>query len=703
MTFKELNLKHCYDSDEDDILDEFYIPVLEKSKKYLRLAGYFRSSSLAVSARGILGLLKNNGKMLLIAGAVLSEQDVKAIKEGLENSNSIIEKSMIKELNEIKDEFIRDHVKALSWMVANQKLEIKIAIVTDDSGNPIDSETVHQRGIFHQKIGVFEDSEGQKISFSGSVNESATAWKNNIEDFNVFREWIDAEKPYLEADIKRFNKFWLGETKRTKIIDVPTAIREKFIKLAPSNIKSLNLNKWNKRDKNPKKKILLRPYQNDAIRNWLNNNKQGIFEMATGTGKTFTALGCINEITKQDNKIIVIISCPYQHLIQQWKNEIEKFGIHINIIIADSSNRRWKNDLSDTLIDISLGYKEKIIILTTHSTLRSNDFIDIIEQNKNIDICLVGDEVHGLGADMSQKGLADYYNMRLGLSATPKRWFDDIGTEKIFKYFGESVYVFDLWKAINTVNPFTGTTFLTPYRYIPKFISLDSEELIDYQIKTKSIIKMYEKAKKDIEKEEILQRLLFQRANIIKNAKQKYQVLEDFLNEQGQNVEHTIIYCSPQQIDNVMDILDNHRIITHKFTMEEGTKAIEKYYGLTEREFILKNFAEGKYKTLVAMKCLDEGVDVPPARKAILLASSGNPREYIQRIGRVIRRYPKKEEALIYDLIVVPSFKTLSTALRLIEWEIFKKEINRYEELAKNALNNAEALKLIYEIKNTIR
>jgi primosomal protein N' len=370
MTLTELNLKHCYDSDEDDILNDFYIPVLEQSIIYYRLAGFFRSSSLAVAARGVQGLLKNEGKMKLIAGAVLSKEDVDAIKEGTDNPEDVIERTMIKDLNDIRDEFIKDHIKALSWMIANKKLDIKIALVIDQNGNFLEKDNIEQNGIFHQKIGIFEDTENNTLSFSGSANESASAWKNNIEDFNVFRGWMEAEKPYLEADLKRFHKFWNGEATRTKIIDVPTAIREKLISLCPSKISDFDLDKWNQKKEILKKKVELRPYQNKAVSNWLAHNKKGIFEMATGTGKTFTALACVNEVIKNYKKSMIIISCPYQHLIQQWNREIEKFCISADIIIADSSNLSWKHELTDTLIDLSLGYKQRIFMC---DRLRTSD------------------------------------------------------------------------------------------------------------------------------------------------------------------------------------------------------------------------------------------------------------------------------------------------------------------------------------------
>jgi superfamily II DNA or RNA helicase len=264
------------------------------------------------------------------------------------------------------------------------------------------------------------------------------------------------------------------------------------------------------------------------------------------------------------------------------------------------------------------------------------------------------------------------------------------------------VYEFKLKDAINTINSYTGETYLTPYRYIPKFISLNTEEIEEYISKTRAIVMKFNKIKNDEDKDVFLESLLFRRADIIKNAENKYKALEELLDVISSTIRWTIIYCNPQQIDVVMKIINKRGIISHRFTMEEGTVPDKKYGNISEREFLLQKFAENKYQVLIAMKCLDEGVDIPPARKAILMASSGNPREYIQRIGRVIRRYPGKEEAIIYDIIVVPSFNKLVPEFRAIEWNIFKKEIERYEYIAMNSINNAEALELIYNIKDTI-
>ena len=705
MNLKELNIKRSYDSDVDDILTDFYIPTLAAAVSYDRLAGFFSSSSLAIAARGILGLCENNGHMRIIVSPKLNEDDLQAIMDSAVDYEELIGKSLLRELDDIKDDFIRDHVFALSWMLANNKLEIKVAVSYDDTDRPLLSEQVQRDGIFHQKVGILRDSDGNMITFSGSVNETAMGWLGNIEEFKVFRSWESVEVDYLNADLAKFSRYWDSNCKRLKVIPVPAAVKNKLIEIAPEEIGNLKLRRWYAKDRE-KKKIELFDYQLYAIETWLKNNEKGIFEMATGTGKTFTALGCLREIYLKYKKTLVVITCPYQHLAQQWKREVEKFDIKSDALInADGVNPYWKDSLTNANIKLSLGYKKRVMVLTTHRTFSSTIFKNIIQNKKEKEdykILLIADEVHGLGATKAMKGLMPEYEARLGLSATPRRWYDSVGTDVVYEYFGGVLYEFSLDKAINSINPATGKTYLTPFRYIPLFTQLTEDELEEYNKLSRSLSLTYSKAKGDSEKLKYLELLIFKRADIIKNAENKMAVLGNIVDELEGSLNGTLIYCSPKQIDRIMGRLSSRQLQVHRFTMNESAKPDARYGGISERDYLLKMFGENKYKILVAMKCLDEGIDVPAARNTILMASSGNPREYIQRIGRVIRRYPGKTEARIYDIIIVPILSRLTEELRNIELKIFRKEIERYEEISKSSINAAEALSAIQQIRDSL-
>lgn len=691
MNLKDLELKKAYDSDVDDILNDFYIPALSQSVVYKRLAGFFSSSALAVAARGITKLISNGGHMKLITSAKLRRQDIEIIKEAYETPEKIIEKMMLEDLDNLEDKFVEDHVQALGWMIANKKLEIKVAIVYGEDELPLDENSIEKEGIFHQKVGILEDEEGNMISFSGSDNESASGWESHIEEFKVFRSWGDVEKEYLDADLKKFEKFWDGHPKRTKVIDVPTAVKEKLIEKAPENIEILNLEKWQKRKPEPRKKIItLWKHQEDAIDKWLNNGKTGIFEMATGSGKTFAALGCLKKMSESEKKLIVIVTSPTKHLLKQWENEIRKFDIHWRIIIADSSNPGWKNKLVDYLRDIENDISEKIIILTTPNTFSSNEFTEMINETST-KVFLIGDEVHTLGAPERQKGLLDRYEFRLGLSATPKRYFDEPGSKKLFEYFGDVVSVFSIKDAIATVNPKTGETYLAQYEYEPYFVEMTDEEFHRYQSETKKIARQYYASKSNQERKELFNLLCIKRQENVKNAQNKYVVFEKILDTIGGGVKHCFVYCSPKQIKRVQRILNDRDILQHKFTAVEN---------VAQREILLRKFAEGDYQVLVAMKCLDEGVDVPPARTGILLSSSGNPREYIQRRGRLLRRFPGKDKATLYDIIVLPSSqRSFDPDFFELERKILTKELKRYEEFAYDANNTPECLEQVKKVR----
>ncbi|MEM2942811.1 MAG: DEAD/DEAH box helicase family protein [Candidatus Bathyarchaeia archaeon] len=705
MDLRTLGLKKAYSSDFDDILHDFYVPALKQSCEYQRLAGFFSSTSLAVAARGIFGLIRNGGIMKLIVSPRLRRDDLDIIMNSLKDSERIIQQRLLEELAQIEDEFARDHLSALGWMVANGRLKIKVAVPNRHSGEPLSYDDVEQGGLFHQKVGILRDSRGNTISFSGSINETAAGWLENLEEFKVFRSWEPPERDYVQADAEKFNRFWANRSCRARVIDIPRAVEERLIEIAPADIERIDLERHYQR-LTRRGRVDLHRHQRDAVDAWLSNDMRGIFAMATGTGKTFAALGCLDRALKIHKKLLVVIACPYQHLVQQWRKEITKFGIgYDELVVADSSNKRWRDRLANAIMDITLGYKNTVIVLTTHRTFTSDEFVDLIRAHKTAGLksLLIADEVHALGAKKSRESLVNEYELRLGLSATPERWLDTAGTTAIYEFFGGEVFQFGLEQAINTMNPATGETYLVPYRYVPRFAFLNGQEMDEYAERTRRIARLMGKARSDEERDRYLESLLFARASIIKNAHQKYEVLENILDEVASSIKWTIVYCSPQQINRVMQIVNKRGFVAHRFTMEEGTTPTREYGGLSERDFLLKRFAEGKYQVLVAMKCLDEGVDVPPARMALLMASSGNPREYIQRIGRVIRRHPDKNQATIYDIVALPPLGDVPPELRDIERRIIRKEVQRYEEIARVAINNAQALAMISEFIEALR
>ena len=416
--------------------------------------------------------------------------------------------------------------------------------------------------------------------------------------------------------------------------------------------------------------------------------------MATGTGKTRTAIACIYEVMKIEKKLIIIVSCPQGTLSKQWMSEIEVIGLSSDqSLIVDGTNRRWRNELDRAIKKISVGYNDKLIIYTTHNTGSSSDFVKIISDNcKNIPICYIGDEAHGLGANIAKNGLLEIYKYRIGLSATPKRWFDDAGSAILVSFFGNKSFEFTIGDALCTINPITNKPFLVNYYYHPIFIQLTDNEFDEYQKLSNRIKKMSVFNQKSDEYQKRLESLLFARANIEKNAINKYRALNEILTE-SKTLKDTIIFTSDAQINEVLLMLSSKGVIAHRFTQSEGTLPDTRYGGKSERQHLIKKFKDGIYQSLVAIKCLDEGIDIPSASTAILMSSSTNPREYIQRIGRVIRQNSGKMRANIYDFILEPNLERLKNP-EFVEFEkkIFAKEMNRVEDMSMNAINNAEVL-----------
>ena len=672
---KDVNIKFKYDSDQDDLVNDFYIPVLSNSEEYLRMSGFFSSSSLAISAQGIADLIRNNGSMKLLCSSILPEDDIEIIEEFHKNPEKFIETSFFNDMDNLEDIFIKNHVEALGWMLANDLLEIKIAI-------PID-----KKGIFHSKIGILRDEEDNLISFSGSDNETASGWVNNIEEFKVFRSWDESEKKFVKSDYDDFYKYWNGNTLKTDIIDLPIAIKKKLIQLAPPSKDDLAI--LDKNEIIPG--IKLRKYQNNAIDSWFENDCCGIFEMATGTGKTFTALSCFKKLLDSKDKLFTVIACPQSHLVDQWAKDLKKF-YDGEILTVPGKTQNWQSKLRAALKNLLLGITDKVVVMTTHKSLSSDKFISVIKKF-SLDSLLIVDEVHGIGSEKQQLALIENYNYRLGLSATPKRWFDDEGTQLLYDYFGGVVFTFDIERALREINPDTGKTYLTPYIYKPIIVDLNDEEYEQYYEYSLKIAQSFGSNKKeDLDRVSLYSNL---RQRIVNNAEAKYDalntILDDFKSKNEKEMDKLIVFCSDKQIDKVQEILTENKIIPqHRFTSHQkaSKKRGEKY---TEREIILKNFSDGVYKALVAIKCLDEGVDVPSAENAIIMSSTSNPREHVQRRGRILRNSPGKEMAVIYDILVFPEENTDAGK------KILRKEIDRYKEFATNASNSHECLKLLRE------
>ena len=680
MEFKALPLLTVYDTSSGNLGEKFFSPVLANAVSYDRGVGFFTSGWLKNNASGMNQFAENNGKARWITSPILQEKDWEAMKLGIQAQEDVMKRIMLETWKkDISTQLKQETLTALAWLIYDGIITFKIAIPRNKL-----------IGEFHDKFGIFTDLHGNKIAFSGSYNDTAQG-ELNYESIKVFNSWTPSLNAYIQLEQNRFENLWKGEDINVQVFSLPEAIKEQIAKCRSitrpykktedgSTNELISLNSLIQ-PKNPSS-FILRDYQKEAVSSWIENGFTGIFEMATGTGKTFTSLSASTEVFKRDQRIVLIITCPFTHLVEQWQQNAIKF--QYKPILAYQNKNSWLDELNNNIISYNSGYINNLCCITTNSTFTSEDFLDSIQR---IDgpIMIIADEAHYIGAHQIKQRIPQYIQYRLGLTATPTRWFDDEGTDFLFSYFDKVVYSYDLDEAIKN-------GYLTHYEYYPILVNLTDEELTDYSELTKQIIKLMSRAENDREVKERFDLLLIKRSNIIKNATQKFEKLEEIL-KASKKIEHTIFYCSPQQKEELLFLLGKKlNIRIHQFTYEEGNK---------QRQTILEKFASGRLHAVVAMKCLDEGVDVPSTKSAFFMANSTNPKEFIQRRGRVLRNSPGKEKAFLYDFIVVPPLSNDEAEINLSK-RIFLKELARFKEFVGQSDNYFSAHQVIWEIAHSM-
>ncbi|MFW6025020.1 MAG: DEAD/DEAH box helicase family protein [Candidatus Woesearchaeota archaeon] len=699
MGLKDISLKRVYDSDEEDILQEFYIPVLSNSVKYYRLAGYFSSSSLSVSALGLYDFIKNGGEMRLVTSTNLSEDDYNAIEKGIKSKSDIASEFFFKNFEELftSNKYLKNRLKALGWMIANGKLEMKICIPKKNSNY----------SIYHQKIGILIDEKGNKLSFSGSDNETENAWKNNIEEFKVFPAWDkNVFENYFKSDLNKFNKFWENKGKSADVIDIPEAVKNKLIDISYESvhkIKEPSLNKYNSKvDKNKSNNITFRYYQSEAIRRWEDNSFKGILDIATGCGKTLIGVYSIIKFFNNEKRGITIITAPQDLILNQWEYELRKDILIENetidfdyLVKCSSKNRNWKSNVVDLLHNYDRGRKDKLILLVTRNSLGT--LINLISKKNRINnVFLLGDEVHSLGSNESIKVLDSIseninlnFTYKLGLSATPERFYDDKGTKTIKDFFNGVIYRYSLKKAIEE-------NFLSKYNYYLTPITLKESEYYDYFKLTKKISKICA-INSDLESDEegYLDNLRFQRARIIKKANKKFEELKRILSnlKKRNDLDYTLIFCDDKdQLNRVIKILESIGIFKFQKIIKETDN----------RNEIIENFKKNFTKIILSIDILSEGINIKKANRAIILSSTNNPREFVQRRGRILRKSNLSKISEVYDFLVHAPKKSIKQ--NFIERKILKNELNRVEYFLENCNNYIDYLenKEIIEIAKMV-
>ncbi len=435
--------------------------------------------------------------------------------------------------------------------------------------------------------------------------------------------------------------------------------------------------------------IQLRSYQKKAVQSWFANQGRGTLKMATGSGKTITALAIATELYQQINLQVLLVICPYCHLVTQWAREAEKFGL--KPLLAFESVHNWQRQLSAQLYNIRSGFQPFLTVITTNATLISEGFQSQLRYFPEKTL-IIGDEVHNLGSPRLEESLPRTIGLRLGLSATPERHFDEEGSDSILAYFG-SVLQPEL-----TLADAIRQGALVHYLYYPILVELTAAESRAYSRLTTRIGWALMDEEK-IEKNETITALLIQRARLIGSASNKIQALHQLMKSRLQTT-HTLFYCgdgsmessefsSTRQLEATVELLGmklGYRVNT--YTAETP---------LIEREKLRHQFETGQLQGLVAIRCLDEGVDIPAIQNAVILASSSNPRQFVQRRGRILRPHPHKERATLFDMIVLPP--DLGRDTLEVERNLLRKELKRFLEFADLADNAGEARMQLLELQ----
>ena len=701
MTLKDLHIEKEYRNLKCDVIGEFYIPVLSTAVKYKRAVGFFNSAALYEIAIGLKNLASNKGKFELIVSPRLTDEDIKSIQLGYEKRQEIIEAALLRDFHEPKNEVEISKLNLLANLIADNILDIKVAFKLD----------ANSAGIFHEKMGIIIDGEGNKLAFTGSMNETYSGLLQNYESIDVFCNWKDEDAERVAMKEYAFDNLWDNLDAAMEVIPFPKIAIERLNKYKIKNNETLFESQAvdAKPDRISKffripESIELHDYQIKAIDTWISKGCRGIFDMATGTGKTYTALGALAKLSeKLANHLAVVIVCPYQHLVEQWVEDICVFGVKPLICY---SRYNWKKTLGRMISDYSLGITDNFCVITTNAT-----FVTPSMQNElakmNGDFCLVVDEAHNFGSKKQIACMSEKFNFRLALSATIVRHHDEYGTQRLFDYFGDKCIEYALKEAIADGK-------LTPYFYYPVLVSFNEDELHEYVEITDKVAKILKKVPHGDDLPQSAERLLIKRARIIAGAQEKVVKLKEVI-APYQNANHLLVYCGATRVEslylneNAVDSDDQRQI-------DEATSLLGNVLGMRvtqftaaedsrQRELIKELFSKGEIQALVAIKCLDEGMNIPGIETAFILASSTNPKEYIQRRGRVLRKAPGKKYAKIYDFITLPrpldeySFQSSIQA----ELSLVKREVERmrdFQELSENPSDVTEIIRAITEKYN---
>lgn len=658
-SFKDLSLKAQYDTDYDHIIHDFYNKLLPLSIAYDRAVGYFSTTSLLHACQGIQGLIKNGGKMRLIIGAPLTLEEFKALNTAkakmvmTARCDSVLDRIIL----ECQSKYSDANLKLFSYMIRTGVLEIKFAL--------------KRIGMYHEKIGVFTDLYGRKISFSGSANEtgSALTFNANSESIFVFDQCNEnIYTIYGEAIEAKFNALWGDNVTNVKVISPTQEFITRVAKLsegvtAAFFTEKLFLSLTEKIDSEPYlhgpripnaingKKYELRDHQINALKEWKNSNYRGILKMATGAGKTITCLHAAASIyTSLKRGIFFIIAVPYTSLAEQWRDEMERFKMQPILCYSGKNQWLFEFDMAVNAFNLSKN-KEFYCAIVVNATFEGDAFQSILGKLDKKRVFFAADECHH-HANEKYKRLSPKCSYMMGLSATPWESDGSFEAEELKIIYGDIVSEYLIDNAL-------ADGVLCPYKY--KVINCEMTDAEgDEYLELSAAIGKLEAIKESggFVNETALMHIYLKRSRLIGAIKSKENNLNLLMSKIGV-LKKALFYCAEGGalsiddeddegeaiINNISRILFRHGYKASRFTSEETA---------SDRQKILEAFKDEQIDALVSKRVLDEGIDVPACEYAFILASTTKQRQYVQRRGRVLRHSPGKKYSIIYDFVTIP-------------------------------------------------
>ena len=697
---RTIMLKTQYRKDSNDLASDFYARCLPNSSRFYRAVGFFSTEVFAATTDAFREFFGSGGRMRVVTSPVLSALDIERLTRGYTDRPILARDDKLNLLSGSLASVRASLDEVVPWLVAKDLLVVHIA-------RPI---SANERDLYHEKLGLFVDGEDDAVAFSGSANETYSALQRHFEVIDTYRSWDPAERDRVTRKRQDFKRLWSNDTPGLDVVPFPHAAREGWLVIRGSADSSQSMS-GTQADLNQSvvvrglEEVLhlpghvdLYPHQRRAVRAWLEASGRGVLEMATGSGKTITALAGATKLYELVGApLAILILCPYLHLVEQWTEQARLFGL--DPIPCSRRRSRWEAELSARLYSLQSGERSIVSAVASNETFRS-DVFQSTWSGLGVPFILIGDEMHNLGASGLRRILPHTASFRLGLSATPERHYDPAGTAALFEYFGPRVC--EPYTLANALSD----RILTPYTYAPHIVDLSEHELEAYQVLTEKIGRAYAAADSDGDTSG-LERLLIRRARLMATAEGKLPLLRTLM-EPRRHDRHMLVYCGDGRVDEAESEGEIRQIeaTTRLLGLGLGMR-VAKYAAETSPErrmVLLNNFAAGNMQALVAIRCLDEGLDIPATRTAFLLASARGPRQYVQRRGRILRRAPGKDQAEVHDFLVAPppQHQDPSSPYYATTRRLFGRELLRATEFAELALNGPEALGNLLPLRNRL-